>query len=110
MADLDLHLSALEKCRTAIYVTAGQYLGILTGHNPGELTYDDRGEIRNQRTPVARETFGALDDSAALAAEAGRVWDTIIGEMDAARRKLKGVEGGLSSVEENVRAAHRATE
>lgn len=113
MADLDIHLSALDKCRTAIHTAAGQYDDTLREGNPGELTYDAGGgaggELRNNRAPVSAATFGDLTDSAALAGAAHTVWTTVFREMDEARRKLAGAERGLSSVEENIRAAHKAT-
>ncbi|MEU6777998.1 hypothetical protein ABZ912_02260 [Nonomuraea angiospora] len=109
MADLEIYLSALDKCRTAIHKAAGQYEETLNERNPGELTYDDRGEPRNNRTAVAAAAFGHLEDSGTLATAANGVWTAVIGEMDQARRKLGGVERGLSNVEENIRKAHRAT-
>ncbi|MFI7127472.1 hypothetical protein ACIBQ1_17375 [Nonomuraea sp. NPDC050153] len=109
MADLEIHLSALDRCRTAIHTAAGQYEGTLHDRNPGKLTYDDHDEPRNNRTPVAAATFGHLEDSGTLAAAANNVWTALIGEMDQARRKLGGVERGLSNVEENIRKTHRAT-
>ncbi|MEV4562565.1 hypothetical protein AB0K12_02210 [Nonomuraea sp. NPDC049419] len=109
MADLDIHLSALDRCRTAIKKAAGQYQETLTERNPGELTYDADGEVHNNRTPVSADTFGHLPGSAGLASAANSVWSALIGEMDEARKKLAGTERGLSDVEENIRAAHRAT-
>ncbi|GAA3242665.1 hypothetical protein GCM10020216_069440 [Nonomuraea helvata] len=109
MADLDIHLSALDRCRTAIHKAAGQYEETLFDRNPGKITYDDKGEPRNNRTAVSADTFGHLDDSGALAKAANDVWDALIGEMDEARKKLAGTERGLSDVEENIRKAHRAT-
>ncbi|MBE1590211.1 hypothetical protein ACFPOI_04185 [Nonomuraea angiospora] len=109
MADLEIHLSALDKCRTAIHKAAGQYEETLYDRNPGRLAYDDRGEPHNNRTPVAATAFGHLEDSGTLATAANGVWSAVIGEMDQARRKLGGVERGLSNVEENIRKAHRAT-
>ena len=109
MADLDIHLSALDRCRTAIHKAAGQYEDTLTERNPGELTYDDDGEPRNNRSPVSGDIFGHLTDSGTLATAANGVWTAIIGEMDEARRKLGGTERGLSNVEENIRKTHKAT-
>ncbi|MEV1168943.1 hypothetical protein [Nonomuraea sp. NPDC049784] len=109
MADLEIHLSTLDKCRTAIHKAAGQYETTLHERNPGALTYDDKGEPRNNRTPVSADTFGHLDNSGALATAANGVWTALIGEMDQARRKLNDVERGLSNVEENIRKAHKAT-
>lgn len=109
MADLDIHLSALDTCRTAIHTAAGQYEDTLTTRNPGKVTYDGEGDVRNNRTPVSADTFGHLDDSGALATAANDVWDALIGEMDEARRKLAATERGLSTVEENIRSANKAT-
>ena len=55
MADLDIHLSALDKCRTAIHTAAGQYDETLREGNPGELTYDADDELKNNRTPVSAD-------------------------------------------------------
>jgi hypothetical protein len=109
MADLDIHLSALDKCRTAIHTANGQYEDTLREGNPGELTYDANDKLRNNRTPVSADIFGELTDSGAVAAAADTVWTTLLREMDEARRKLAGTERGLSNVEENIRAAHKAT-
>ncbi|WP_043620967.1 hypothetical protein [Nonomuraea candida] len=109
MADLEAHYSALDRCRTAIGAAAGNYLATLVDRNPGEITYDDAGELRNNRTPVKAETFGDLAESGGLATAANDVWDAILGEMDQARRKLADTERALNTVEENLRAAHRAT-
>jgi hypothetical protein len=109
MADLDIHLSALDKCRTAIHTAAGQYDDTLREGNPGELTYDANDELRSNRTPVSADAFGDLTDSGTLAGTADTVWTTVFREMDEARRKLGGTERGLSSVEENIRATHKAT-
>ncbi|GAA3527031.1 hypothetical protein GCM10022419_002250 [Nonomuraea rosea] len=109
MADLDIHLSALDRCRTAIHTAAGQYEDTLTERNPGKLTYGDNGEPHNNRTPVGADTFGHLTDSGTLASAANDVWSAVIGEMDEARRKLAGTERGLSNVEENIRKTHKAT-
>ncbi|MFC4015644.1 hypothetical protein ACFOY2_51130 [Nonomuraea purpurea] len=109
MADLDIHLSALDRCRTAINTATGQYEDTLSEHNPGELTYNDNGRPRSNRPPINADTFGDLTDSATLATASNDVWDTIIGEMDEARRKLADAERGLNSVEENIRSTHRAT-
>lgn len=109
MADLDIHLSALDKCRTAIHTAAGQYDETLREGNPGELTYDADDELKNNRTPVSTDAFGDLTDSGALAGAADTVWTTMFREMNEARRKLGETERGLSNVEENIREAHRAT-
>ncbi|MGN9783526.1 hypothetical protein ACTMTF_18980 [Nonomuraea sp. ZG12] len=109
MADLDIHLSALDKCRTAIRTAAGQYKDTLREGNPGKLTYDEGDELRNNRAPVSADAFGDLTDSGTLAGTADTVWTTVFREMDEARRKLAGAEHGMSSVEENIRAAHKAT-
>lgn len=109
MADLDIHLSALDTCRTAIHTAAGQYDDTLREGNPGELKYDAGDELRNNRTPVSADAFGDLTDSGTLAGTADTVWTTVFREMDEARRKLGAIERGLSNVEENIRAAHKAT-
>ncbi|SEG99448.1 hypothetical protein SAMN05444920_11350 [Nonomuraea solani] len=109
MADLDIHLSALDKCRTAIRKAGGQYDDTLKESNPGKLLYDDNGDLRNNRVPIGGELFGELKDSAGLAAEATGVWSSVVSEMDHARNKLAGAERGLSDVEENIRKAHKAT-
>ncbi|NJP98229.1 hypothetical protein HCN51_53910 [Nonomuraea sp. FMUSA5-5] len=106
--DLETHYSALDNCRTAIKRAAGQYEDTLTERNPGEITYGDDGAPVNNRTPVAAATFGDLTDSGALATAANDVWDAVITETDQARRKLRAVEHALSTVEENIRAAHGA--
>ncbi|MEV0380018.1 hypothetical protein [Nonomuraea sp. NPDC050643] len=99
----------MDRCRTAIHKAAGQYEDTLIERNPGKLVYDDKGDVRNNRTPIGAELFGEVTDSATLAAEATSVWSALVGEMDEARRKLGDAERGLSNVEENIRAAHRAT-
>jgi hypothetical protein len=109
MADLEIHFSVLDRCRTAIKKAAGQYQDTLVERNPGELTYDANGEIRNNRTPISADTFGHLPSSAGLASSANAVWSALISEMDEARKKLAATERGLSEVEENIRRAHRAT-
>ncbi|MGP3911793.1 hypothetical protein OHA25_59345 [Nonomuraea sp. NBC_00507] len=109
MADLDIHLSALDRCREAINKAAGQYEDTLRERNPGRQAYDEHGNLRNNRTPVNEEIFGDLPDSGLLATAADNVWTAVAREMDQAYRKLDGTERGLSSVEENIRAAHRGT-
>jgi hypothetical protein len=109
MTDMQIYLSALERCRTAIFTARGQYGDTLAQRNPGTLSYEADGDVRNNRTAVAAGTFGDLTDSGALAGSANAVWSTLINEMDQAHRKLRATETGLSNVADNIAAAQRAT-
>ncbi|MGN9836753.1 hypothetical protein ACTMTI_01390 [Nonomuraea sp. H19] len=109
MADLDIHLSVLDKCRTALHKATSQYEDTLEERNPGELSYDDDGQALNNRPPISPDIFGHLKDSGTLAVAAQAVWSALISEMDEARKKLAGTERGLSNVEENIRRSNRAT-
>jgi hypothetical protein len=109
MTDLEIHLSVLDKCRTAINKASGQYEDTLHERNPGALEYDDDGDLKSNRAPVSAGCFGDLTDSGTLAGAANDVWTALIREMDQARRKLSKVEDGLNDVEENIRSANRAT-
>ncbi|MEU4571958.1 hypothetical protein ACBI99_12275 [Nonomuraea sp. ATR24] len=109
MTDLEMHFSALDRCRTAISKATSHYRETLTENNPGEVTYEEDGRVRNNRTPISASAFGDLEGSAALAGCANGVWSTLLDEMDQARRKLRDTEAGLSNVETNITKAHRAT-
>lgn len=109
MTDLEMHFSALDRCRTAISKATSQYRETLTERNPGELAYEEDGRVRNNRTAIGASIFGDLPGSAALAGTANNVWSTLLDEMDQARRKLRDTETGLSNVDTNITEAHRAT-
>ncbi|MFI6293156.1 hypothetical protein ACIBEJ_16320 [Nonomuraea sp. NPDC050790] len=111
MANLDIHFKALDECRTAINKARGQYGDVRSENNPGgdppSYTKEGRVEIHRKGTPA--DACGDLKDSAALVKIVDEVWSTLINEGDQATRKLKDVEAGLNAVEENIRAAHKAT-